>query len=110
MTHNGYTIKPEHFTLPFGGRVSGQGIFKDGVRVGIAENKELAQRWIDQQERREHERQEQAKVEILPTVAEQVRAGTDNTLHRGQRVQKDTGGSAKGTGSSKGRSKGRGAT
>lgn len=50
MTHKGYTIKPEHFTLPFGGRVSGQGIFKDGVRVGIAENKELAIRWIDQRE------------------------------------------------------------
>ena len=55
MTHNGYTIKPEHFTLPFGGRVSGQGIFKDGVRVGIAEDKELAKRWIDQRERGEHD-------------------------------------------------------
>lgn len=74
MTHNGYTIKPEQFTLPFGGRVSGQGIFKDGVRVGIAENKELAIRWIDQRERGEHEDALQAEVEVLPPVAKQVRA------------------------------------
>ena len=110
MNYKGYEIKAERFTLPFGGRVSGQGIFKDGKRLSIAEDKELAQRWIDQQERREHERQEQAKVEILPTVAEQVRVRADDTLHRGQRVQKDTGGGANATGSSKGRSKGRGAT
>ena len=51
MQYKGYTIKPDRFSLPFGGRVTGYGIFRGDQRVSIAETKELAMRWIDQKEK-----------------------------------------------------------
>ena len=53
MQYKGYVIKADRFTLPFGGRVSGFGIFKGDKRISIAETKELAMRYVDEKVKHE---------------------------------------------------------
>ena len=57
MIYKGYTLKLNYsFTLPFGGRVTGVGIFKDNQYISVAQDKELAMRWVDEKEKSDGER------------------------------------------------------
>ena len=49
MNYKGYTLKLSYsFTLPFGGRVTGVGIFQGDTFLAVAQDKELAMRVVDE--------------------------------------------------------------
>jgi len=47
MTYKGHTIRHTSIDLPFGGKVSGYEIVKDGKRLSYADTVETAKRYVD---------------------------------------------------------------
>lgn len=69
MNYKGYTLKLSYsFTLPFGGRVTGVGIFQGDTYIGVAQDKELAMRWVD--ERIKRDEQDRRRTESTGAVSE----------------------------------------
>lgn len=86
MNYKGYTLKLSYsFTLPFGGRVTGVGIFQGDTYIGVAQDKELAMRVVD--ERIKHEKRARAKsTGAVSEVRDAAPAGLPHVREASQAV------------------------
>lgn len=86
MNYKGYTLKLSYsFTLPFGGRVTGVGIFQGDTYIGVAQDKELAMRVVD--ERIKHEKRTRAKsTGAVSEVRDAAPAGVRNVRGASQAI------------------------
>ena len=86
MNYKGYTLKLSYsFTLPFGGRVTGVGIFQGDTYIGVAQDKELAMRVVD--ERIKYEKRARAKgAGAVSKVRDAAPAGVHNVREASQAV------------------------
>ena len=86
MNYKGYTLKLSYsFTLPFGGRVTGVGIFQGDTFLAVAQDKELAMRVVD--ERIKHEKRTRAKsAGAVSEVRETAPAGVRHVRESSQAV------------------------
>ena len=86
MNYKGYTLKLSYsFTLPFGGRVTGVGIFQGDTFLAVAQDKELAMRVVD--ERIKYEKRARAKsARAVSEVRETAPAGVRHVRDASQAV------------------------
>ena len=87
MTYKGYTLKLSYsFTLPFGGRVTGVGIYKDDKYIAVAQDKELAMRWVDERIKHEQDRGRAESKGAVSKMRETTASGVHHVRGASQKV------------------------